>query len=76
MIPERYDHRVQISLNPIDVNDTDIRIIEIQELKAWIDDLVEWQPDQYAMNIHSSASKIDIWFKEDRHAMVCALRWL
>ena len=51
------------------------RLIEVNELRAWLDKITEWQPGMYELKFHSSGSQCVAWFAEERHAVLCALRW-
>ena len=50
------------------------QVMELREIKDWLDELVEWQLEHYhcVMRKHGL---VDIWFKHDKHAAMCALRW-
>jgi len=49
------------------------RIRQWNDIREWIDELVEWVPESYS--VQHDARYIDIWFKESKHAMMCQLRW-
>lgn len=50
------------------------RIDEMKAIREWVDELVLWDNQQYKINIHSSGT-MDIWFANEQHAALCALRW-
>ena len=50
------------------------RIDEVKAIREWVDELVLWDKQQYEINIHSSGT-MDIWFANEQHAALCALRW-
>jgi hypothetical protein len=50
-------------------------LIEINELRAWLDELTEWQPGMYELRFHNNGSRCVAWFADEQHAMLCALRW-
>lgn len=75
-IAENHNHRVKIHLKTADVWNIEDRIAEVHTIRYWVDELTEWQEDMYSVNIHNSAGIMDIWFKEENHAVLCALRWL
>ena len=54
---------------------TEARLIEINELRAWLDELTEWQPGMYELRFHNNGSRCVAWFADEQHAMLCALRW-
>jgi hypothetical protein len=51
------------------------RLIELNELRAWLDEITEWQPDMYELRFHSSGRQCVAWFVDEQHAMLCDLRW-
>jgi len=75
MIDPDHNYRVSIQLNTTDIYDIDARVNEIRDLKDWVDQLVEWQPNQYSFNMIYAVSILDVWFKEEKHAVMCILRW-
>ena len=75
MIDPAFDHRVKIPFRTVSIFDVVGRINEIKQVREWIDELVEWQLDQYEINIVRTENRIDVWFREERHAIWCTLRW-
>jgi hypothetical protein len=73
-VSPEHNERVQVRLKG-NVYDVSARIERIDTIREWINELVEWQPDMYSINIHYSGTIMDIWFKEKQHAVMCALRW-
>jgi hypothetical protein len=71
-----HDHRVQFRFKTSDINNFNARMQELNAIRAWLDRLVEWQPEMYSLRIHSSGTIIDVWFLKEEHATWCALRWL
>lgn len=51
------------------------RIDEMKAIREWVDELVLWDKEQYEIDIHSSGTIMDIWFANEQHATLCALRW-
>lgn len=51
------------------------RIDEVKAIREWVDELVLWDKEQYEIDIHSSGTIMDIWFANEQHAALCALRW-
>ena len=51
------------------------RLIEINELRVWLDEITEWQPDMYELRFHSSGSQCVAWFADKQHALMCALKY-
>lgn len=67
------NYPVNIKLKTKDVFDIESRLAEINQLRAWLDELTEWQPDGYTMKFHSSGQRIMIWFKDQEAAIMCKL---
>jgi len=67
------DYSVNIKLKTKDVFDIESRLAEINQLRTWLDELTEWQPDGYTMKFHSSGQRIMIWFKDQEAAIICKL---
>lgn len=75
MIDDRL-HRVPVRLKVRDlIWEWEDHLIEINELRAWLDEITGWQPDMYELKFHSSGSQCVAWFTDERHAVLCALRW-
>jgi hypothetical protein len=51
------------------------RLNELQEIRDWLDELTQWQPDMYDIQFPRKSDSIDVWFREQEHAMLFALRW-
>ncbi len=68
-------HKVKIQLKTRNIWDIESRLIEINELRTWLDELTEWQPDMYELRFHSSGARIVAWFADERHALMCALKY-
>lgn len=66
---------IQISLRTTDMWDVDSRLKEIQDIKEWINELVEWDETLYSMRFHYSGQRMVVWFEHDEHAMLFKLRW-
>lgn len=69
------DYLATIKLKTNHIYNIDARLQEIDEITDWLENLVSWQPNKYEMQYRSSFDKLDIWFKEEKHAMACILRW-
>ncbi len=67
------NYPVNIKLKTKDVFDVESRLAEINQLRTWLDELTEWQPDGYTMRFHSSGQRVMIWFKEQEAAIICKL---
>jgi hypothetical protein len=68
-------HNVPVKLKIRDWWQLEDRLIELNELRAWLDQITEWQPDMYELRFHSSGSQCVAWFADERHAMLCALKY-
>lgn len=66
---------IQYKLKTKDIFDLDSRLAEVQEIREWICELVEWKEDLFEIRYHSSGSRLSIWFENEKHAIMCALRW-
>ncbi len=79
MIDEQHDHRVRISLKTRNIWNIDERVLEVTQIRAWLDELTDWQLEAYSMRYYHSTpdleSVVDVWFKHEHHAVACALRW-
>lgn len=62
-IPQQYGPNMGLSA----------RLAYMLLIKEWVDELVGWQPDAYTM-LHAH-NYIDVWFRDSRHAMLCAIKW-
>lgn len=67
------NYPVNIKLKTKDVFDIESRLAEINQLRTWLDEITEWQPDGYTMKFHSSGQRIMIWFKDQEAAIICKL---
>jgi hypothetical protein len=52
------------------------RVNEIVTIKDWIFDLCDYNEDRYEMKVRVNANIMDVWFRDERDAIMCALRWL
>ena len=51
------------------------RADKVKEIRDWIDEQTDWQSDVYSMIYAANKSELHVWFKEEKHAMMCVLRW-
>lgn len=51
------------------------RIEEVMAIREWITELVCWDESLFKISFHSSKSAVIVWFENDEHATMCALRW-
>lgn len=68
-------YNVRIKLKTSNIFDIDTRVEEVKEIKEWIDAVTHWQPEQYDWKYLSSTAELDVWFKDERSATMCRLRW-
>jgi hypothetical protein len=76
MIRDELDYPVRIRLRTTDIFDIRARSEEIHSIIKYLDDLTEWHPYMYEIKYLSEHSELDVWFKEEQHAVMCALRWV
>lgn len=67
---------VTFKLRTTDIFNIEARVNEVQEIKEWLDELVEWDDTKYKMTIHSSGARCTVWFDNHEHAIMCKLRWV
>ena len=70
------EYPVCIKLKTTNVFDSVARMQEIRTIQEYLDELTEWQPKMYSMKYLKSHYSIEVWFKEEQHAVMCALRWV
>lgn len=78
MIPESHNYRVRIELPYFDFFSDVSReehANDVKQMRAWLDELVDWQPDMYTIQFFSQGALANVWFKEKEHAMLFKLRW-
>jgi hypothetical protein len=63
-----------IKLQTTDVFDIESRLAEVTKMREWIEQLVGWDNSQYNIQ-YKSLGYINVWFKEEKHAIFCSLRW-
>jgi len=56
-------------------DDFETRFAEINQIRSWLDEQTEWQPDRYTITHHSSGQKLAVWFDRDEDAVMFILRW-
>lgn len=66
---------VPIRLRTRNIWDVEDRLIEINEIRTWLDEITDWQLDMYELRFHSSGQKCVAWFADEQHAMLCALKY-
>ena len=70
------EHRVRIRLKSNYLWNVESRVNEIREIRDWVNEQCGWTEDRFEVHIHSSGSIMDIWFENEKDAIMCALRWL
>jgi hypothetical protein len=48
---------------------------DVKQMRDWLDELVDWQPDMYSIRFFSQGALANVWFKEKEHAMLFKLGW-
>ena len=76
MIRDELDYPVRIRLRTTDIFDIRARSEEIHAIIEYLDDLTGWQPFMYEIKFLSAPGELDVWFKEEQHAVMFALRWI
>lgn len=74
MIPDEHNYLAVIELMT-DIYNFDRRVDEICKIREWLDELVKYQTDQYSWDLTVTSLRIYVWFKEEKHATMCRLRW-
>lgn len=79
MIAENQNHRVRILLKTRDIWNIDERVAEVGQVRVWLDELTDWQPEAYSMRYYHSHPEhgcvVEVWFEQEHHAVACAVRW-
>ena len=57
-------------------DDFETRFIEINQIRSWLDEQTEWQPERYQITNHHSGQKLVVWFEREEDATMFILRWL
>ncbi len=70
------DHRVVIPLRSTDFWNIEAAVEEIKTIRDWLDEATDWQPDRYSMRIAVDKRQLDVWFHDEKIAILCILRWL
>jgi hypothetical protein len=70
------NHRVQIPLLTSDVFMLKDRVNEIVTIKDWVFNLCDYDEDRYEMKVRINVNILDIWFRDEKDAIMCALRWM
>jgi hypothetical protein len=69
------EHRVRIRLLTNNIWDIDSRVDEVREIREWVCEQCEWDPDLFEIKIHSMGNVMDVWFENIEDALMCQLRW-
>lgn len=57
-------------------DDFETRFTEINQIRSWLDEQTEWQPERYHITNHHSGQKLAVWFNREEDATMFILRWL
>ena len=71
-----FNYPVRIKLRATDIYDMAARKEELEAIIEYLDDLTGWQPFMYEIKFLSAPGELDVWFKEEQHAVMFALRWV
>lgn len=69
------EHRVTIPLRRKDIWNISETIEEIKTIRDWLDEATLWQEGHYTMRVAVEAKELDVWFLDEKIAMLCILRW-
>ena len=69
------EHLVRIKLRTNNIWDIESRVKEVSKIRNWVEKQCDWDPDNFEIKIHSMGNTMDIWFEDEKHATICALRW-
>lgn len=70
-----FEYRILIPLQCTDIWDIQGALGEVIEIKEWLDQATAWQDNQYDVKILTSKRMLDVWIKDEKIAVMCALRW-
>jgi hypothetical protein len=68
-------HLATVKLPDGNIYDITTRLEEIHMIRQWINELVGYDETKFEMRYMSSGDCIKIWFDDEKHAMLCTLRW-
>lgn len=68
------EYKVVIPLRGVNFKNLTECSEDIDKIISWIDELVLWDPNAYMVGWVTEERMI-IWFKEEKHAILCALKW-
>lgn len=66
---------VTVPLTNNDIFDLQSRIEEVHIIREWVCELVGWDETKFKIRYLGSSDSLNIWFDDEKHAMLCALRW-
>ena len=66
---------VRIKLRTRNIFDVESRLIEVEEIREWIRELVEWDDDKFSIKFSHEGCVMVVWFDDPEHAIMCKLRW-
>lgn len=67
-------HLVKVNLLTDNIFDIETRIEEVTTIRDWVQLLVK-DDTKYEIKYMASGECLNIWFDDEKHAMVCQLRW-
>jgi len=68
-------HLATVKLPDNNIYNIALRLAEIHMIREWINELVKYDETKYQMSYMASGDSIKIWFDDEKHAMLCQLRW-
>lgn len=69
-----YSVKVKL-LTDINLFDIQTRVEEVHTIRDWVMELVGYDETLFDMKYMSDGEYLNIWFDDEKHAMVCQLRW-
>lgn len=70
------EYKVTIPLRHTDIWEIDQVVEEIKTIRDWLDETTGWKPGHYNMRISVEKRELDVWFLDEKVAMLCILRWI
>lgn len=74
-IKDDCDFYVPVKLKSNNIWDIPTRVGEVRDILEWIEQLAEWDKSRYFFEISTSTGIMHVWFKYEKDAILCALRW-
>ena len=66
---------VQVALKTTNIFDVAARVAEVFEIRNWAEELVGGDKEMFEFTYSASSGKLNVWFENEEHATLFALRW-